>query len=391
MNQGKYILSQLMDFVPRYQFNLCVKKYKGNYRVKSFSCWEQFLSLAFGQLTHRESLRDIIVCLESQKEKLYHLGFASQEINRATLSDANNQRDWRIYRDFAQILIEEARKIYFDDESFNLDLNGTAYAMDSSTIELCLSIFKWAKFRETKSAVKLHMLLDLRGNIPTFFCITEAKIHDVNFLDMINIESGAYYVMDRGYLDYERLFKINLSGAFFVTRLKNNSAFKRLYSNEANKESGIKCDQIIKFKTFHSAKKYPDKLRRIKYFDKETNHIYEFLTNDFNIEAKSVANLYKKRWQIEIFFKWIKQNLKIRAFWGHSANAVKTQICIAICTYLLVAIIKKRLTIERNLYEILQILSVSAFNRIPLVKLISEAELQNFEEHSQKQRSLWDY
>jgi len=391
MNQGKYILSQIMEFIPRHQFNNCVKKYKGNYWVKQFTCWEQFLSLSFGQLTHRESLRDIIVCLESQKEKLYHLGFASLKINRSTLSDANNQRDWRIYRDLAQLLITEARKIYFDDNEFKLELKGTFYALDSSTIELCLNLFKWAKFVKTKSAVKLHLLLDLKGNIPTFFCITDAKTHDVKFLDTIAFEVGAYYIMDRGYLDYERLFKINSSGAFFITRAKSNLSFERLYSNEVKKELGIKCDQVIKFSSFYAIKKYPEKLRRIKYFDKETNKYYVFLTNDFNIEAKTVADLYKYRWQIELFFKWIKQHLKIRAFWGHSANAVKTQICIAICTYLLVAIIKKKLKIKRNLYEILQILSISAFDKIPLNKLISEVELIDFNVQLPKQRSLWDY
>ncbi len=391
MNQGKYILSQIMEFIPRHQFNNCVKKYKGDYWIKQFTCWEQFLSLSFGQLTHRESLRDIIVCLESQKEKLYHLGFASLKINRSTLSDANNQRDWRIYRDLAQLLITEARKIYFDDNEFKLELKGTFYALDSSTIELCLNLFKWAKFVKTKSAVKLHLLLDLKGNIPTFFCITDGKTHDVKFLDMIDFEAGAYYIMDRGYLDYERLFKINSSGAFFITRAKSNLSFERLYSNKVKKELGIKCDQVIKFSNFCAIKKYPEKLRRIKYFDKETNKYYVFLINDFNIEAKTIADLYKYRWQIELFFKWVKQHLKIRAFWGHSANAVKTQICIAICTYLLVAIIKKKLKIKRNLYEILQILSISAFDRIPLNKLISEVELIDFNEQSPKQRSLWDY
>lgn len=391
MNQGKYILSQIMEFVPRHQFNACVKKYKGNYRIKNFTCWEQFLSLAFGQLTHRESLRDIIVCLESQKEKLYHLGFASSKISRSTLSDANNYRDWRIYRDFAQILIQEARRIYFDDKKFNLDLDGTFYVLDSTTIELCLNIFKWAKFVKTKAAIKLHTVLDLKGNIPAFFCITNAKTHDVNFIDMIDIETGAYYIMDRGYLDFRRLFKIDQSGAFFVTRAKKNLSFQRLYSNKVDKTAGVRCDQIIKLKDFYTKRDYPEKLRRIKYFDQETKRYYVFLTNDFNTDAKIIADLYKNRWQVELFFKWIKQNLKIRAFWGYSSNAVKTQICIAICSYLVVAVIKKKLKIERNLYEILQILSVSPFDKIRLDKLISEAKLQTFEEHPQKQASLWDY
>ncbi|MFZ2603727.1 MAG: IS4 family transposase [Candidatus Omnitrophota bacterium] len=391
MNQGKYVFSQLMEFIPRHQFNSCVEKYQGHYRIKHFTCFEQFLSLAFGQLTHRESLRDIIVCLESQKEKLYHLGFTSLKISRSTLSDANNYRDWRIYRDLAQILIGEARKLYFDDNEFNLNLDSTYYVLDSTTIELCLTVFKWAKFIKTKAAVKLHALMDLKGNIPAFFHITNGKVHDVNILDILDLEVGAYYIMDRGYVDYARLFKIHIAGSFFVTRAKKSLSFERLYSNRVDKKLGLRCDQIIKFSQFYAAKNYPDKLRRIKYFDKETKKYYVFLTNDFNTEAKTICDLYKHRWQIEIFFKWIKQNLKIRSFWGYSSNAVKTQICVAICTYLLVAIIKKRLNIDRNLYEILQILSVSIFDKIPLDKLISEVKLQEFEERSQKQANLWGF
>ena len=390
MTQGKYIFSQVMEFIPRFQFNACVAKYQGHYRIKHFTCWEQFLSMAFGQLAYRESLRDVVICLRAQKVKLYHLGFSSL-VAKTTLARANEKRDWRIYRDFAQILIQQARKLYFDDKKFNLDLDGTCYVLDSTTIELCLSVFKWANFVKTKAAVRLHVLLDLKGNIPAFFRITSAKTHDVNILDILDLEIGAYYIMDRGYIDYARLFKIHASGSFFVTRAKKSLAFQRLYSNKIDKRLGLRCDQIIKFSHFYAAKKYSDKLRRIKYFDKETKRHYVFLTNDLRIEARTVADLYKNRWQIEIFFKWIKQHLKIKAFWGYSSNAVRTQICIAICVYLIVAIIKKRLNINRNLYEILQILSVSLFDKMPLNKLISKANLQKFEERVQKQACLWDF
>ena len=390
MNQGKYVLSQVMEFVPYHQFNECVKKHKGHYRVRSFTCWEQFLSMAFGQLTYRESLRDVVVCLRAQNQKLYHLGFRSQ-ISRPTLARMNEKRDWRIYRDFAQILIQKARGLYCGDKEFNLNLDGACYVIDSSTIELCLNVFKWAKLIKARAAVRLHLMLDLNGNIPAFFHITSGKVHDINFLDMIELETGAYYIMDRGYVDFERLFIIHQLGAFFVTRAKKNFAFRRLYSNKIDKARGIRCDQVIRLSNYQAAKKYPDKLRRIKYFDKETRKYFVFLTNDFNLEAGKIADLYKHRWQIELFFKWIKQHLKIKSFWGYSANAVKTQICIAICSYLVVAIIKKKLNIDRNLYEILQILSVSPFDKTRLDKLLSETELQNLQEHSQKQANLWGF
>lgn len=390
MNQGKYVFSQLMEFVPYYQFNQCVEKYKGHFRTKSLTCWDQFLAMAFGQLTYRGSLRDVVVCLKAQKSKLYHLGFRS-EITRPTLARMNEKKDWRIWRDFAEILIEQARQSYADDKEFNLDLDGSCYAIDSTTIELCLNVFKWARLIKVRAAVKLHLQLNLQGNIPSFFHITSGKTHDVKFLDLIGIEAGAYYIMDRGYLDFGRLYRIHQQGAFFVTRAKKNFAFERLYSNKIEKEIGIRCDQIIKLTGYQTAKNYPEKLRRIKYFDKETNHTFVFLTNDFNIEAKTIASLYKHRWQIELFFKWIKQHLKIKSFWGYSENAVKTQICIAICIYLLIAIVKKKLKIERNLYEILQILSISPFDRSPLSKLISEVELICPTEDSQKQANLWGF
>jgi len=391
MNQGKYVFAQVMEFVPFYQFNRCVQRYQGHYRIKSFTCWEQFLSMAFGQLTYRESLRDVVICLNAQKQKLYHFGFNSLKVSRSTLSDANNSRDWRIYRDFAQILIGQARKLYCDDKEFSIDLDASCYVIDSTTIELCLNIFKWARLIKARASVKLHLQLDLNGSIPAFFNITSGKVHDLNFLDMVDLETGAYYIMDRGYIDFTRLFKIHESGAFFVVRAKKDFTFRRLYSNKIDKAIGLRCDQIIKLFHHQSIKKYPDQLRRVKYFDKETNKRLVFLTNNFNLEAKTIADLYRHRWQIELFFKWIKQHLKIKAFWGYSANAVKTQICIAICAYLIVAIVKKKLNINRNLYEILQILSVSPFDKIPLAKLISEVELDSFKELSQKQANLWGF
>ena len=390
MNQGKYVFSQIMQYIFDYQFNKCVEKYNGHYRLRSLTCWEQFLAMSFGQLSYRESLRDLIICLRSQKQKIYHLGFRS-EISRATLARMNEKRDWRIFRDLASILIEQAKNLYVNDKGFRIDLNGSFYVIDSSTIELCFNIFKWARLIKARASIKLHLLLDLKGNIPSFFHISSGKMYDGFFLDIIEFETGAYYIIDRGYLDFERLFKINSAGSFFVVRAKKNFVFKRLYSRKIDKSTGVKCDQIIKLSNYQASKKYSDKLRKIKYFDKETKRYFVFLTNDFKLDSKIIAELYKQRWQIELFFKWIKQHLKIKVFWGYSENAVKTQICIAVCTYLLVAIIKKQLKIKRNLYEILQILSVSLFDKSPLNKLLSEVELQIVKEHCQKQRSLWDF
>ncbi|MDP3244872.1 MAG: IS4 family transposase [bacterium] len=390
MFQGKYVFSQVMDTIVRYQFNQCVARYRGEYWVKRFSCWEQFLAMAFGQLTHRESLRDVVVCLNSKRDALYHIGFRSM-IARATLAEANEHRDWRIYRDLAQVLIQQARNLYVGDKLFNLDLNGTVYILDSTTIDLCLSVFPWATFRTTKAAVKLHTLMDLQGNIPTFFHISKGNEHDVHFLDRIIYEVGAYYVMDRGYLDYARLHTLHLAGAFFVTRAKDNLAAKRLYSNQVDKVIGVRCDQVIRLSSAQAHAKYPDKLRRVKYFDQETNRYYVFLTNDFNVGAKTIADLYKHRWQIELFFKWIKQHLKIQSFWGYSTNAVKTQICIAISTYLIVAIMSKQLQINRNLYEILQILSVTPFDKTPITTLVSEFDLRIFDDQAQKLPFLLGY
>ena len=384
MHQGKYVFSQVMEFVSHYPFNQFVERYKGHHYVKSFTCWEQFLAMSFGQLAYRESLRDVVVGLNAHNQKLYGLGFRSLRISRSTLSDANNTRDWRIYRDLTQILIQEARRLYVNDNQFNLDLDGACYAIDASSIEVCLSIFKWARYVSTKGSVKLHLQMELKGNIPTFFHISNGKMHDVNFLDLVEFEVGAYYIMDRGYVDYERLYRINQAGAFFVTRSKANTVWKRLYSNPVDKTTGVRCDQVIRLASQQGLKKYPELLRRIKYFDEETNQYYVFLTNDFNVDAKLIADLYKYRWQIELFFKWIKQHLRIKAFWGYSENAVKTQICIAISTYLLVAIIKKKLEIDRNIYEILQILNISLFVKTPINTLLSEFDLQIFEDQAQK-------
>ena len=382
MHYGTYVFSQIMDSVSSRQFQKCVDAHQGHYRIKNFTCWEQFLAMAFGQLAHRESIRDIVACITAQRSKCYHLGFRSV-LRRATLARANRRRDWRIYRDFAEVLIEQARLLYVNDPEFSIDLDGACYAIDSTSIDLCLSLFPWAPYVETKAAIKVHTQMDIRGSIPTFFHITSGKVNDVNFLDMIEYERGAHYIMDRGYVDYGRLHTIHQAGAFFVTRAKRNTLWKRLYSNAVDRRGGLRCDQVIVLTGHGTAQKYPDKLRRIKYYDRETDQYYVFLTNDFNVSAQMVADLYKYRWQIELFFKWIKQHLKIKTFWGQSENAVKTQICIAICTYLIVAILKKRLGIKRNLYEILQILSVSLFDKTPLVELFSYDRLQSFDANPQ--------
>jgi hypothetical protein len=390
MHRGKYVFAQVMEVIPHRQFQECTNKYKGHYRIKNFTCWDQFLAMSFGQLAYRESIRDIVACLKAHDAKRYHLGFRSSVV-RSTLTDANEKRDWRIYRDLAQMLIEQARKLYIDDHEFTLDLDGACYALDSTSIDLCLSLFKWAPYVETKGAVKVHTQMDLRGSIPTHFEITSGKVNDVNFLDMIEYESGAHYVMDRGYVDFERLYRIHHTGAFFVTRAKRNVKWRRLYSSPVDRSGGLCCDQIIVLTGVGMYKKYPDKIRRVKYYDSESDHYYVFLTNDFNIDAKTVADLYKYRWQIELFFKWIKQHLKVKTFWGHSENAVKTQICIAICTYLIVAIVKKRLGIEQNLYEILQILSASLFDKTPVKQLFSDGRLQSFDIHPQNTLPLLDF
>lgn len=358
MNTGRTILSQLLDFVSRYEFDKCVDKYKGNYRVKSFTCWEQFIVMAFAQLTGRESLRDIESCLGAISAKLYHSGVKS-EIKKSTLADANEKRDWRIYAEFSQLLIREAKELYKDDNNFSVDIDEIAYALDSSTIDLCLSLFPWAKFRKNKGAVKMHTQLDLRGSIPTFIDITDGKVHDVNILDLLILEPGAFYIMDRAYLDFERLYHMHECLCYFVIREKHNFKYKRMYSSKINKDLGLKCDQTIKLTGFYTSQKYPEKLRRIKLYDKERNKTLVFITNNFLYSAEIIAQLYKERWKIELFFKWIKQHLRIKKFLGTTINAVYTQIWIAISIYLLVAIMKRKLKLEQELYTILQILTTT--------------------------------
>jgi transposase len=390
MHQGQYVFSQIMESVIRHDFNQFVSRYHGEHRVKQFTCWEQFLSMSFGQLSFRESLRDIVVCLGAQRHKLYHLGFRSP-VRLPTLARANEKRDWRIYRDYAEILIKEARNLHIDDAPAILDLEEAVYAIDSTTIELCLHIFPWARLKKKRASIKLNIGLELKGNIPAFFDISSGKEHDVHFMDRLEYEAGNYYVLDRGYVDFKRLHTMHRTGAFFVTRAKNNMVFRRLYSHRVDKTSGVKCDQTILLMGYQTAQSYPEKLRRIKYIDVETGQVYIFLTNQFDVEAKTIAELYKNRWQVELFFKWIKQHLSVKSFWGRSANAVKTQICIALCAYLLVAMMKKKLKIERSSYEILQILSVSLFDKTPMMSLVSEFILQGQEQNTQKQAMLWDY
>jgi hypothetical protein len=374
MNTGKTVFAQLMEHVPRYEFGKCVDRYGGEVRVRKFTCWDQFCCMAFGQLTFRESLRDIEACLRSMQSKLYHMGIRGK-VARSTLADANEKRDWRIYADFAQVLIATARKLYLNDE-IGVRLKKTVYALDSTTIDLCLALFPWAHFRRHKGAVKLHTLLDLRGSIPTVVIVTTGKVHDVNILDELTFEAGSFYVMDRGYVDFARLHRVQDCAAFFVTRAKKNFRFRRMYSRPVNKGAGILVDQIVVLVGHRAKKGYPDKLRRIKFYDEEQGRVLVFLTNNHVLSAQTIARLYKCRWQVELFFKWIKQHLRIKAFFGTSENAVKTQVWIAISVYVLVAIIKKRLNLDLSLYTILQILSVSLFEKMPILWALEEANSQ---------------
>jgi hypothetical protein len=388
MNFGKSIFSQLMDFLPAYEFRQCVERYQGNYKLKSFSCWDQFLCMAFAQLTYRESLRDIEACLRAQQTKLYHLGIRGQ-VSRNTLAHANSVRDWRIYADFAQVLITRARALYADD-NFGVELAQTVYALDATTIDLCLALFPWAEFRKHKGAVKLHTLLDLRGNIPTVVIITHGKVHEVNILDQLSFEAGAFYVMDRGYLDFARLYKLHLASAFFVTRAKKRFDFQRRYSQPVNRATGVICDQIVTLVNPVPRKGYPEKLRRIRYLDVQTQKRLVFLTNNFSLPPLTIAQLYRSRWQVELFFKWIKQHLRIKKFYGTSMNALKTQIWIAISVYVLVAIVKKELQLEGSLYRMLQICSVSIFEKTPILQALSISEDQSTLDHLRKQLILFN-
>lgn len=372
MYTGQTVFSQLMDFAPAHEFRKCVQRYRGNHKVKSFSCWDQFLCMAFAQLTFRESLRDIEACLRATGSKLYHMGIRGK-VSRNTLAHANGTRDWRIYADFAQSLIHTARTLYAE-ESFGLHLKRTVYALDSTTVDLCLSLFPWAAFRKHKGAVKLHTLLDVRASIPTVIIVTPGNVHDVKILDELLFEPGAVYVMDRGYVDFTRLHRITESSAFFVTRAKSNFHFQRLYSRPVEKSTGLQCDQTVVLAGFYSQKDYPDKLRRIRYRDPDTRNRLVFLTNNFVLAPLTIAKLYRARWRVELFFKWIKQHLRIKAFYGTTENAVKTQVWIAIAVYVLVAIAKKQLRLEHSLYTILQIFNLTLFEKRPILQVFSKKQ-----------------
>ena len=389
MNSGQPLFAQLIDHLPAHEFRKCVQRYSGNHRVRTFSCWDQFLCMTFAQLTFRESLRDIVACLRSRERRLYHLGIRGT-VSRSTLADANESRDWRIYADFAQILIADARQLYVD-EDLAVDLANTVYALDSTMIDLCMTLFPWARYKRTQHAVKLHTLLDLRGQIPTFIRITPAQMHDVKILDQLMPEAGAFYVMDRGYLDFERLYRWTQHGAFFVTRARKNFRFTRLVSHPTDKTTGVQCDQTIALRWFYSMKGYPDRLRRIRYWDAEREKRLVFLTNNFALPAMAIADLYRCRWQVELFFKWIKQHLRIKAFYGTSENAVKTQVWIAVCSYLLVAIVRKRLKLDTSLYTMLQILSVSLFEKTPMNEAFFVSGLSYDENGSFNQLRLLDF
>ena len=377
-----------MDFVSGYQFQKCVQRYKGHHKVKSFSCWDQFLTMAFAQLTYRESLRDIQACLRVAGNKLYHLGIRSR-VSRNTLANANQVRDWRIYADFAQVLIGQARRLYAND-AFGVELDQTAYALDSTTIDLCLSLFPWAKFRRHKAAVKLHTLLDLRGSIPSWVVITDGKVHDVNLLDQLVFEAGAFYIFDRGYLDFARLYRIHQSSAFFVTRARSNFEFQRFCSQAVDRSTGVLSDQIIRLKVFYSRQGYPEKLRRVHYRDVDSNRRLVLLTNNFTLSARDIADLYRCRWQVELFFKWIKQHLRIKAFYGTTDNAVKTQVWIALSVYVLVAIVKKQLNLDQSLYGILQVLSITLFEKTPILRAFSAIHTEDENVTSSNQLHLFN-
>jgi len=384
---GQTVFSQLIDFLPKKQFDKCVHRYRGNHRTKTFSCFDQYLCMAFAQITYRQSLRDIETCLRAMKPKLYHCGIRGN-VSRTTLAKANENRDWKIYADFAQVLINKARILYAD-EDFGVQLNREVYALDSTTIDLCLSLFPWAKFRKHKAAVKLHTLMDLKGSIPTFIRITDGKVHDVNMLDDLVLEPGAIYVMDRGYLDFARLFTFTQNLSTFITRAKSNFDYSRLYHRKVDKTTGLRCDQTIKLNGFYASQDYPAVLRRIGYYDTEENKKFIFLTNNFILPALTITQLYKCRWRIEIFFKWIKQYLRIKTFFGTSANAVKTQIWIAISIYVLIAIVKKELQIELSLGEILQILSIVLFEKVSITQVLTKNVLQNENAQFYKQLLLF--
>jgi len=387
MNQGKFIYSQLTDFLPKRVFDGLVAKYNGDKRVRHFSCWNQLLSMVFGQLTGRDSLRDLMVSIEPHKPKYYHLGFG-KGTSRSNFANANEKRDCRIFEEYAFYLIDLARKSSIVDQDFQLNIEGNIYAFDSTTIDLCLSVFWWAKFRTTKGGIKLHTLYDVKTSIPSFIHVSTASVHDVNALDLLYYEPGGYYILDRGYVDYERLFRIHQSSAFFVVRAKDNLQFRRMYSNKVNKDNGVLLDQIGKLTGFYVSKDYPEKLRRIKFYDEETDNDLEFLSNSFDITAEEIAQLYKYRWKVELFFKWIKQHLKVKSFWGTTMNAVKIQVYSAIITYCLVALVRNKLKVDRSTYEILQILSISLLDKTPLNELLTNQNYKDVKELYGKQLEI---
>jgi Transposase DDE domain/Domain of unknown function (DUF4372) len=388
MHSGKFVLAQLLDWIHPQQFQRCVARYGGDYKVRRFSCWDQFLCLAFAQLTYRESLRDIEACLRSRRPQLYHLGLGGK-ISRTTLADANEVRDWRIYADLAHGLIRQARQLYAHDD-LGVELEQTAYALDATTIDLCLSLFPWARFRRTKGAVKMHTLLDVRGSIPTTVSVSDGRTHEVNWLDQLAFETNAIYIMDRGYLDFARLHTIEQAQAFFVIRAKERLNYCRLHSHPVATATGLRSDQTISLTGFYSRQSYPDKLRRVRFYDVEQERALVFLTNHFGLPALTVSRLYCLRWRVELFFKWIKQHLRIKAFYGTSPNAVRTQLWIAVSVYVLVAIIRKQLKIEASMFTILQILSVSTFDKTPLPQLLAQAELQTSPGESHNQLLLFN-
>ena len=388
MNQGKMVFTQIMEFAPYHVFKYCVKRYDGDYKVQGFTCWKQFLCMAFGQLTHRESLSDTALCLRLQKEKLYHLGIGTP-FHKSTISRANETRDWRIFQDFALKLIQQAKTLYDDDNQLDIKLKGGIYALDSTIVDLCLSVFWCATFRTTKSAIKIHTLLDLKTSIPEYIFITEGSVHDVNILDSISLPAGSYLVMDRAYVDFERMFELANDRINFIIRAKTNLKYRVLNSGRPNPTKGILSDQAIALTGVNSTQRYPECLRRVRYYDEETQKTFIFLTNNFKLSASTVAALYKSRWGIETFFKWIKQHLKIQSFWGQSKNAVKTQIWIAISAYLIVIIARKQLNLKYSLYEILQLISLAPFDRTPMKKLFENAEYQDVKEQKYNQLKMF--
>lgn len=389
MNEGKYVFSQIIELISYKKFQTLVNRHSGEYKVKDFSCWKQFLCMAFGQLTHRESLSDTIMCLKANAGKTYHLGIG-EVVGKSTLAKANENRSYLIYQELAMSLIKEAKQLYLSDDDLEVSLKGNVFAIDATTIDLCLSTFYWATFRSTKGGIKLHTQIDLKTSIPEFILFSNASVHDVNVLDLIPFEANSFYVMDRGYVDYKRLYRIHLCGAFFVTRAKDNMNYRRLYSHQKDKDAGVIYDQTIMQNNFYASRDYPEKMRRIKFKDSQTGKVLIFLTNNFNLTAIEIAQLYKHRWKIELFFKWIKQHLKIKSFWGHSENAVKTQVWIAVAVYVLVAIAKKRFMLKQSLYEILQIISISIFEKMPINQLFQETQLQYFKEQNHNQLKMFD-